>query len=124
MRGRILVVLTLFLLLLPCVACQSPDEKPGVWFVHATDPHLYYDDEKEESIRLHQEPLNRQAFSDLIQSLRSIPGTDGNPRFLLLTGDLGLDRFAAQPALRESAVAFVAEQLKASPVKNVYLVLG
>ncbi len=124
MRGRIFVVLILFLLLLTCVACQSPDEKPGVWFVHATDPHLYYDDEKEESIRLHQEPLNRQAFSDLIQSLRSIPGTDGNPRFLLLTGDLGLDRFAAQPALRESAVAFVAEQLKASPVKNVYLVLG
>jgi hypothetical protein len=138
-------------ILLSCTACRTTpaEEEPAVWFVHATDPHLFYGDESNEKVRLRQEKLNQSAFSDLIRSLGSIPGMEAKPSFLLVTGDFGLDRFAAvpappapttqpvikaadtppaqagpTPAERESAVSLLAETLKASPVKDIYLVLG
>jgi hypothetical protein len=130
-----------------CLSCQVREEPPAVWFVHATDPHLF-SDESNEKVRLHQEKLSQGTFSDLIRSVGSIPGTDARPSFLLVTGDFGLDRFgaiqalpastgqpvvkaaetpgqaAAAPAERESAASLLAETLKASPVKDIYLVLG
>jgi hypothetical protein len=128
---------------------ENPQGEQAVWFVHATDPHLFAD-EKDDKVRLYQEKLNQAAFSDLIHGLGSIPGLDSKPSFLLVTGDFGLDRFGGlstqpvstttqpvikaadqqpaqagpSPAERESAVSLLAEQLKASPVKDIYFVLG
>jgi hypothetical protein len=145
--------LLLAVILLSCLSCRtrvepSPDDGQAVWFVHATDPHLFYDDEKDKSVRLHQQKLNQSAFSDLIRGLGAVPGLESRPSFLLVTGDLGLDRFGrvtpppastappvvkapdqtveepVTPAERESAVTLLAETLKASPVKDIYLVLG
>ena len=146
--------LLLAVIVLSCLSCrnrveQSPDDGQAVWFVHATDPHLFYADEKDDKVRLHQEKLNQAAFSDLIHSVGSVSGLESKPSFLLVTGDLGLDRFGApaappapatsqpvikapdQPAQagvsaaeRESAVSLMAETLKASPIKDIYFVLG
>lgn len=91
---RLLVSSFSFLLL---AACPGPAANDGVWFVQATDPHLFYDSETEEweeRVRRHQEMLNRQAFEDLIATLGSLPGTGVRPSFLVVTGDFGLDRFA------------------------------
>ncbi|MFL6258862.1 MAG: hypothetical protein ACJ76Y_04025 [Thermoanaerobaculia bacterium] len=151
---RFPVSLLLALALLFSLACQRradeiPQDGQAVWFVHATDPHLFYDDEKDKNVRLHQEKLNQAAFSNLIRGLGSVPGLESRPSFLLVTGDLGLDRFGrvasppsssttvpvikapdqtvedpVTPADRESAVSLLAETLKASPVKDIYLVLG
>ncbi|MEA2601174.1 MAG: hypothetical protein QOF89_2166 [Acidobacteriota bacterium] len=98
MRGRILIVLILCLLLVPCVACQSPDEKPGVWFVHATDPHLFEEpakpDDKDfkekEEIRKVQEDLNEKAFRAMLGTFGSLPGVGVKPDFLVVTGDFGV----------------------------------
>ncbi len=150
---RVLASLLLAVTLLFSLACQrrvaeTPQDGQAVWFAHATDPHLYYDDEKDKNVRLHQEKLNQAAFSDLIRGLGAVPGLESKPSFLLVTGDLGLDRFGrvtvppaptappvvkepeklekevVTPAERESAVSLLAETLKGSPVKDIYFVLG
>lgn len=153
MRGPASLLLAVTLLF--SLACRrgADENSPGgqaVWFVQATDPHLFYTDEKDDKVRLYQEKLNQAAFSDLIRNLGSIPGLESKPSFLIVTGDLGLDRFgglstppvsittqpvikaadqppaqaAVSPAERESAINLMAEELKASPVKDIYFVLG
>jgi hypothetical protein len=159
---RVSAALLLTAALLSCVACRGRVEQPeeagrAVWFVHATDPHLFSNIKEDPEVRSHQERLNQAAFSDLIHGLSAVPGLEAKPSFLLVTGDLGLDRFGpvvpppasavapqvmkpadrqvvtsadqpapagVTPAERDSAVSLLAEQLKASPVKDIYFVLG
>ncbi|HEX5717190.1 MAG TPA: hypothetical protein VF179_13580, partial [Thermoanaerobaculia bacterium] len=110
------------LLLLPLLAgCrgQEPDTKEA-WFVHATDPHLFYDDKTEKwnpAVREHQEGMNQQAFADLIQVLGSPPGMNAKPAFLVMTGDFGIDRFWQQPASTTQQAPVNASQTTAPSVE-------
>lgn len=99
MRRLALVLFVFSLSALFHVGCRGPvPEENGVWFVHATDPHLFHESKKnwDDRIRLRQEELNQKSFEDLIRTLGSIPGTKSKPSFLVMTGDFGLDRFAAE----------------------------
>lgn len=97
MRGRSLIVSVLFLFL-ACVACQSPNEKSGVWFVHATDPHVFEEPAKpddksfkeKEAVRQVQEGLNEKAFRAMLSTFGSLPGVGVKPNFLVVTGDFGV----------------------------------
>lgn len=96
-----LAVLIALVALVPLAGCRRAAPGGEVWFVHVTDPHLFYDDKTEtweKNVREHQEGMNQQAFADLIQALGSIPGTSAKPAFLVVSGDFGLDRFWQQPA--------------------------
>lgn len=70
-------------LLLVALACAPAPPEPTVHFVHATDPHLF-----EEPDHAVQEGHNRRAFERLLADFGTL--SDPPPRFLLLTGDLGL----------------------------------
>lgn len=62
-------------------------EDQDIWFVHATDPHIFV---KPEEAREEQQTHNRKALSDMLGCIGSLP--DGEkPEFLVLTGDLGID---------------------------------
>ncbi|MES1241116.1 MAG: metallophosphoesterase [Acidobacteriota bacterium] len=116
---RLRPVVLLLLVLILCAGCrrQAPDGE--IWFVHATDPHLFYGDRPE--LRQRQEPMNQQAFSDLVAALDDLPG---KPSFLVVSGDFGLDLFAGEPVGVDGAVKLVAGILGKSPVKDIYLVPG
>lgn len=144
-RLRPIVLLLLSLILL--AGCRREAPKGEVWFVHATDPHLYYGDLPD--LRQRQEPMNQAAFSDLIRSLDKLPGDDPEPLFLVVSGDFGLDLFAgtaapqatptptpppsptpapapaqAAPPGVDAAVKLVVDVLSKSPVEDVFLVPG
>jgi hypothetical protein len=78
-------------------AVNREHEDRDVWFVHATDPHLFLKevDEKKDAEaaakKKRQEELNRKALSDMLKRMRSLPGGEGPSTFLVLTGDLGID---------------------------------
>lgn len=130
---------------------NSEKEDRDIWFVHATDPHLFLkpDDEAKE----HQEKLNKDALSDMLRSISSLPGCDGPPAFLVLTGDLGIDPceicearnpvststppVAAKQKLlslddclkvrkdkQDEQIKVTADVLGESPVQNIYLIAG
>lgn len=60
-----------------------------IWFVHATDPHLFIQPGR--AGREEQQRQNQEAFSDLFKWIGSLPDGYGSPAFLVLTGDLGVD---------------------------------
>lgn len=64
-------------------------EDRDIWFVHATDPHLFIQPGKVG--REEQQRQNQEAFSDLFKWIGSLPDGYGSPAFLVLTGDLGID---------------------------------
>ena len=71
-------------------------EDRDVWFVHATDPHIFIpdtqsQDESKKDVGVKQEELNEKALSDMLKRIGSLPEGDGPPAFLVLTGGLGLD---------------------------------
>ena len=84
-------VFALFLM----AGCSRP-EGPSVWFVHATDPHVFVPasqdaDKDKKSTGEKQEELNEKALADTLKRIRSLPEGDGPPAFLVLTGDFGTD---------------------------------
>jgi hypothetical protein len=118
-----------------------------IWFVQATDPHLFYDSVTEtwkEPVRLFQEEKNQEALSQLLGALDRPPGTNVRPSFLVVSGDFGLDRFTGElqaaldsptsPALPASgeaasasagsAVRYLVGVLGRSPVKDIFVVPG
>ncbi|HEY0511950.1 MAG TPA: metallophosphoesterase [Thermoanaerobaculia bacterium] len=112
------------------LACQNREESPAVWFVHATDPHLFEKPDNEK-----QEPNNKEAFEAMLKALNSLPGTGIKPSFLVLTGDFGIaeeakkeDCNAADLALkldvRAKRIESLARILAGSPVREIYLVPG
>lgn len=108
--------------------CRGSAPEPEVWFVQATDPHLFHESSTklDEAVRLHQETLNQQGFEDLLHTLGALPGTRAEPRFLVITGNFGLDRFAAEDtsAEAEAAVQYLVGTLSKSPVDTIYLLPG
>lgn len=94
---RLRPIVLVLLALIPLAGCRRQAPEGEVWFVHVTDPHLFYDsitEKWDDRVRNHQEKLNQEAFSALIDSLDGLPGPD--PAFLVVSGDFGLDRFAAE----------------------------
>ena len=89
-------VLALGLVIGRSAAGNREDEDRDVWFVHATDPHIFIpdaqsQDESKKDIGVKQEGLNERAFSDMLKRIRSLPEGDGPPAFLVLTGGLGVN---------------------------------
>jgi 3',5'-cyclic AMP phosphodiesterase CpdA len=82
MRVRLSIFACLLLFLLACRA----EREPEVWFVHATDPHLF----EEPGRRIPDETLNERAFQAFLQSMHSVPGVGVRPDFLVITGDFGI----------------------------------
>ncbi|HEV3219543.1 MAG TPA: hypothetical protein VGZ48_07210 [Candidatus Acidoferrales bacterium] len=73
----------------------------GVWFIHATDPHIFLDappaqgkdkkaeeDEKKQKL---QQQLDEKALSDMLRHINSLPPDGSAPAFIVLTGDLGVE---------------------------------
>jgi len=133
MRHAVLLLLALTLL-----ACQA-DRQPPVWFVHATDPHLFdrADDEKPKEMteeqkqedkerRKFQEGMSQRTFADFLRTVGALSGTDAKPAFLVVTGDFGVDGVVGKtPASQEKLPERVlADLLAASPIQNVYFVPG
>jgi hypothetical protein len=123
----------------------------GVWFVHATAPHLFLDTSKDtdptkKSAREKQEKLDQNALSDLWKQTPSLPHGDRPLSFLVLTGDFGIEpcSIADIPApansqhkpkakdcldkvnkeKRTNQVNVMADLLGSSPVRDIYLVAG
>ena len=144
-------VLALSLAVERVAAGDREHEEGDIWFVHATDPHLFLkpDDEAKE----HQEKLNKDALSDMLRSISSLPGCNGPPAFLVLTGDLGVDpceicetrnpvSTSTPPAAdkqkllslddclkvikdkQDEQIKVTARVLGESPVQNIYLIAG
>lgn len=140
------------LALLGCAGSHQQRERKDhlVWFVHATDPHIFVlpaqgEQEDSKAARSRQQELNEKAFSDMLDRIPSLPGGDGSPAFLLLTGDLGLDPCSDEKTeksakecwspddpkklkdlndRKDSMIKETAKLLGASPVQDIYLVAG
>jgi hypothetical protein len=134
------------------LACSTHRERVGdggVWFVHATDPHVYLylkkpDDANEKAIWDYQQNQDAQTFRTFLQALATLPQKDGPPAFLLITGDFGVDPCLnpkpGTPATaladakgclasvdekeRASRVDAFADLLSASPIPDIYFVAG
>src|SRR5712664_2598687 len=134
--------------------CSADHGSPGdgaVWFVHATDPHIYLElkNPTEESIWTEQQKLDGEAFQLFVREVGTLPQIPGPPAFLLVTGDFGVDpclhlnaatielakkdptNFTAKTCLggfdpkdRTKRVENLAELLAASPVRDIYFVAG
>ena len=133
-------------------ACSEHHERVGdggVWFVHASDPHVYLylkkpDDANEKAIWDYQQKQDAETFKTFLQALATLPQKDGPPAFLLITGDFGVDPCLnpkpATPATtladakgclasvddkeRASRVDEFANLLSASPISDIYFVAG
>jgi hypothetical protein len=64
-------------------------EEQDIWFVHATDPHIFIPPGKPG--REEQQKQNQETLSALFKWIGSLPDGSGSPAFLVLTGDLGVD---------------------------------
>lgn len=103
-------------------ASHREHEDRGIWFVHATDPHLFLKalqvDEKkdakgakeEREKKNKQEELNQKALTDMLKRIVSLPDSEGPPAFLVLTGDLGIDPCEIPKAGSQPATATTAEE--------------
>ena len=101
------VVLAFGLVVHRSAADNREQQNGDVWFVHATDPHIFLTPpevkerrdpqatqrelEKQTRTREKQEKLNQEALSDMLKRIRSLPGGEGPSAFLVMTGDLGID---------------------------------
>jgi hypothetical protein len=88
-------ILALGVLAGTATAGHREHEERDIWFVHATDPHLFLkaakDDKKKEAEKERQQGLNKKALEDMLKHIGSLPSGNGPAAFLLLTGDLGID---------------------------------
>src|ERR1700726_659802 len=109
-------------LALTAAGCGGQATGPSVWFVHATDPHLFDLPQPGEKPNLHQQRLVQRDFANLLAAAGSPAEAPARPAFLVLTGDLGLKALSkeAAPAGRAAGIKQIAEALRASPLKDVY----
>jgi hypothetical protein len=71
-------------------------EQHSIWFVHATDPHIFVPaaqnpDKDVKAVGEKQQELSRKALKDMLQRIRSLPEGDGPPAFVVMTGNFGVD---------------------------------
>lgn len=67
-----------------------------IWFVHATDPHLFLflmepNDPAKKATWEDQQKQDEAIFKTFLQNVSTLPGTSGAPAFLLISGDFGAD---------------------------------
>jgi hypothetical protein len=122
-------------LILAVLSSACSDPRPKVVLVHASDPHLL------DGKRPRQEPLNRAAFATMIDTLRRGAAGTMPPRYLVVTGDWGLEvtdpRYVATPANSPAAfdtararqrftelVDTVATRIRGGPFRRVFFVPG
>ncbi len=132
-------------------ADQHRRHEPSIWFVHATDPHLFLDASIKEDKKKIQEDLDEKAVSDMWQRLSSLENSGRTFSFVVLTGDFGVEpcSIADLPApanatekenyvaplakdcldkvnasKRADQVSKLADLLGNSPVPDIYLVAG
>jgi hypothetical protein len=104
-----------------CDSKRSGHDEQALWFVHATDPHIYLelknptdpkkptdpkepDDSKPESIWNYQQNHDDETFKNFFQKVSTLPHSGGPPAFIVITGDFGVD-----PCLILSSTAVVAD---------------
>jgi hypothetical protein len=156
--GRILFACSLAFLLIGAMGCGDEDREEGktggVWFIHATDPHVFLytaqdQDKDQKAVGEAQQKLDDKALSDMLQHINSLPPDGHPPAFIVLTGDLGIEPCSiatVTPASGGSAttttvstkdcvnkvdtkkradqVDHLAELLGESPVRDIYIVAG
>jgi hypothetical protein len=110
--------------LLFVAGCGAGETDRGVWFVHATDPHLFEESEGSEPERLSRERESLEAFEQLLATFDALPDIDAEPAFLLLTGDFGIGEEPADGDTREARVEILADALAERPGLTVYFVPG
>jgi len=118
----------------------EPDDSV-IWFVHATDPHLFLDtaqDKATEKTGAKQQDLDKTALVDMLKGIHFLPDGNGAPAFLVLTGDFGVDpcpiatshnqsqdcATSADKTKRGEQIKLLADALGTSPVEDIYLVSG
>jgi hypothetical protein len=132
-------------------ADQRRHPQPGIWFVHATDPHIFLDASIKEDKKKIQEDLDEKAVSDMWERLPSIENGGRTVSFVVLTGDFGVEPCSiadlpapasaaekesymappakdcldkVNPSKRADQVGRLADLLGNSPVPDIYLVAG
>src|ERR1700728_4181034 len=99
-RVRVIFAATLPLSVLlfanSCTSQRSVADDRTVWFVHATDPHLYLyaAEDAADAVKkstAFQESHDRDVLSGFFQRVGTLPRTSGPPAFILITGDFGID---------------------------------
>ena len=99
-RVRVIFAVTLPLSVLlfanSCTSQRSVPDDRTVWFVHATDPHLYLyaAEDATDAVKkstAFEESHDRDVLSQFFQHIRTLPQISGPPAFILITGDFGVD---------------------------------
>jgi hypothetical protein len=151
-----LVALASLILCLFVASCGTDHRHSGdgaIWFVHATDPHIYKGRIDKTVLKNITDPANKPKFQKadedaltaLFQKIPDLPQTYGPPAFLLITGDFGVDPCeipdpnkkppddnrnpdlclsSADKDIRDAQIKNLAALLAKSPVPNIYLVAG
>ncbi len=147
----VLVPVLAGMLVFACSTYREHTSDGAVWFVHATDPHiyLYAPEDSPDAVKssmAFQESQDRDILSAFLQSIRILPQASGQPAFILITGDFGVDPCLIpnadtlkkpgktrslddcvtkfDPKKRDDRVAEVAKLFSASPVRNIYILAG
>jgi len=142
--------LLIFLLVAGCGKTIQPSHS-RIAFVHATDPHVFLStaqSEKTKDVGVKQQSLDEKALTDMFRQMRLIADEGHALRFVVLTGDFGVEpcSIASLPASatdanntqptakqcldnvdgkkRSDEVTKLAELLAQSPVPEMYLVAG
>jgi hypothetical protein len=145
-----LASLVLCLIVASCATSQLHSGDGTIWFVHATDPHIYKDPVADAATltdpnKKKTQELDEEALTALFQKIPDLSETYGPPSFLLITGDFGIDpclipktpvtgedKRTAEDCLKQvidtdkraPEIANLADLLAKSPVRNIYLVAG
>lgn len=134
-----------------CTSNRADRTDHSVWFVHATDPHIYLDPKDDSESAKHlvekQQSLDERALSDLLQQIRNLPQSTSPSTFLLITGDFGVDPClvltseaskkdrdkrtvkdclgdGVDKAKRDAQVEKIAQLFGTSPIRDIYFVAG
>jgi hypothetical protein len=169
--GRFLFVSACVLAPLLATSCGSKvagrdDQGERISFVHVTDPHLYLYLEPSQKLDPGKPPMPKamdgsdpadiwqfqqnqddNAFQDFFKSLGSLPRPEGTPKFVVITGDFGVDpclilrddAIVADPksptpkeclgdnlnkAKKDVSVNKFVQHFAESPVRDIYFVAG
>jgi len=155
--GRMMFACSLALALICVVGCEGEDREEhknsGVWFIHATDPHIFLytaqdQDKDKKAVGEKQQQLDEKAWSDMLRHISSLTSDGHPPSFIVLTGDIGVEPCSitsvaptpdapagAQVPTKNCVSSFdkkkrtdqidhLAELLGQSPIRDIYLVAG
>ena len=147
-----LASLSLCIFVASCGSDHHRSADGAIWFVHATDPHIYKGKINKGDLTKITDPLTKpklqkadeDALTALFKKIPELPQTYGPPAFLLITGDFGVDPCEiADPVkvpkdnrdpnlclgsvdndIRDAQIKNLAALFAKSPVPNIYFVAG